>query len=89
MGRRCFGIVVESFPSVGLAVVDSMLPRRIKAFGSHAQAFPSKTAVISHQNDVPFPPHAGFKWFPPFRNSRGNEGVLQPSDPATRPFEHE
>jgi hypothetical protein len=32
-------IVVESSPSVGLAVVDSMLPRRIKAFGSHAQDF--------------------------------------------------
>jgi hypothetical protein len=26
-------------PSVGLAVVDSMAARRIKAFGSHAQAF--------------------------------------------------
>jgi hypothetical protein len=32
-------IVVESIPSVGLAVVDSMLAQRIKAFGSHAQAF--------------------------------------------------
>jgi hypothetical protein len=26
-------------PSVGLAVVDSTTARRIKAFGSHAQAF--------------------------------------------------
>jgi hypothetical protein len=41
---RC--IVVESIPSVGLAVVDSMLAWRIKAFGSYAQPFPSKTAVI-------------------------------------------
>jgi hypothetical protein len=37
-------IVVESIPSVGLAVVDSMLPRRIKAFGSHAQAFSVKNS---------------------------------------------
>jgi hypothetical protein len=33
------GITVESKPSVGLAVVDSMAGCRIKAFASHAQAF--------------------------------------------------
>src|ERR1700761_7518356 len=33
------GGTVESSPSVGLAVVDSMLARRIKAIASHAQAF--------------------------------------------------
>jgi hypothetical protein len=46
-------IVVESIPSVGLAVVDSMLPRRIKVFGSHAQAFPSKTAAIPARRSSP------------------------------------
>src|SRR6267142_5662930 len=42
MNRTCgeaIGIAVESSPSVGLAVVDSMAARRIKAFASHAQAF--------------------------------------------------
>jgi hypothetical protein len=43
-------IVVESIPSVGLAVVDSMLAQRIKAFGSHAQAF--------HPDRPPFRPRA-------------------------------
>jgi hypothetical protein len=34
------GGTVESSPSVGLAVVDSMVARRIKALASHAQGFP-------------------------------------------------
>jgi hypothetical protein len=38
-GEACGG-TVESSPSVGLAVVDSMAERRIKAFASHAQGFP-------------------------------------------------
>jgi hypothetical protein len=33
------GIASESSPSIGLAVVDSMTGRQIKAFASHAQGF--------------------------------------------------
>ncbi|WP_300178708.1 hypothetical protein [Bradyrhizobium sp.] len=33
------GSTVESSPSVGLALVDSMAARRIKVFASHAQVF--------------------------------------------------
>jgi hypothetical protein len=36
---EAIGGTVESSPSVGLAVVDSMTARRIKAIASHAQGF--------------------------------------------------
>jgi hypothetical protein len=44
------GGTVESSPSVGLAVVDSMTERQIKAIASHAQAFHK---ALQHRTFVP------------------------------------
>jgi hypothetical protein len=55
---EAIGVAVESKPIVGLAVVDSMTARRIKAFASHAQAFrePARVSCASARI-TRFPPH--------------------------------
>ncbi len=96
------GIAGESSPSVGLAVVDSMVARRIKALASHAQGFPeppqhrtfdrlreAEVRPISNRGpDLCFRRrhYAGFRWFPSIRNSLSGDGMVQPSLPPLLRF---
>src|ERR1700722_15698435 len=89
------GGTVESSPSVGLAVVDSMTQRRIKALASHAQGFPKTPRHRSFHRlreaqALPTPNrgpdllfrgrhYAGFRWFPSIRNSLSGNGMVQPT----------
>jgi len=92
MSRTCgeaSGGTVESSPSVGLAVVDSMMARRIKALASHAQDFPKTlqhrtfdrllNAMPNRGPDLLFRGryYAGFRWFPSIRNSLSGDGMVQ------------
>src|ERR1700761_4444271 len=92
-GEACGG-TVEASPSVGLAVVDSMLAHRIKAFASHAQAFRpglARWAFLPFAQRCSFADqtcfsavlgYAGFRWFSSIRNSLGGTGMVQPTCPA-------
>jgi len=49
IGRRCIASSENQSPSVGLAVVDSMLHGEIKGVGSHAQGFYSRHTEIARR----------------------------------------
>jgi hypothetical protein len=88
------GIAGESSPSVGLAVVDSMTGRQIKAFASHAhpalgfrrRAHPA-AAPMARLRARPFrhaEGYAGFRCFSGFRNGKCSNGMVQPPFPSLR-----
>ncbi len=103
MSRTCGeagGSTGESSPSVGLAVVDSMTARQIKAFASHAQGFPKppqhrifdrlRKGMPNRAPDLLFRwrHYAGFRWFPSIRNSLSGNRMIQrslPPSPSSSP----